>query len=89
MDDIYEWLFDQYDLPQMQDIAGGQDQVLDRLAGALRLSRNGRRSLMDIADNMRVQWGTEAFVLGLRMGLGLCGPRPRETDCGRLSYLFP
>lgn len=88
MDGIYEWLYDEYVLPQMQDIAKGQNEILDRLAGALSLSKTGRRCLHDVTGNMRIQWGTEAFVLGVRMGLELVGPRVRETDSAWLSYLL-
>lgn len=89
MDDIYDWLFDAYALPQMQELDQMHDKLLDQLAGALALSCGGRLSLCDVVSGMRLQWGAEAFRLGVRMGLALNGPRPGEPDCGWLMSFLP
>ena len=88
MDNLYEWLYDAYVLPQMEDIAKGQDALLDQLCEALRLSKTEKRCLEDVAESLRLHWGTEAFAIGVRVGLDLTGPRTRETDASWLSYLF-
>lgn len=89
MDNLYQWLYDYYALPQLEGLASGQDAVLDQLTARLTLSRRERRSLLDIMENLRLQWGTEVFAIGVQFGRELTEQRTPPIDCGRLMDFLP
>ena len=89
MTDIYQWLYDHYALPQLKGLESAQDNVLEQLAGRLTLSKHEHCRLLDTVESFRLQWGTEAFVLGVRFGVGLAAPHTIEEDCSWLFALFP
>ena len=89
MKDIYVWLFDYYALPKLKPLEVKHQKFIAAAAGRLSLSQKNCLRLIDLTDNMRLQWGTEAFALGLRFGLRLNGPRSRSWDCSRLTNFLP
>lgn len=89
MDSIYTWLFEHYALPELKAMEEGQDEVLMELAGRLGLSQKPRRRFLDLAENMRLQWGAGAFALGVRFGMALAAPQGPEEDCSWLLQLLP
>ena len=89
MSDIFQWLYDYYALPQLDGLASGQDDVLDQLAERLPLSQRERRRMLNTVENLRLQWGTEAFVLGVRFGLDLAEPHVPDEDCSWLLDFLP
>lgn len=88
-DDLYEWLYETYALPKIQDICDGQDDALVKFAQRVSLTQKQRLRLTDMAANMRVQCGTEAFALGVRFGMELAAPRSPDTDCSWLLHFLP
>lgn len=89
MDDLYQWLYDEYALPQLQALEDGQDDIMKTMSERLHLSKSERRRLLDLTENMRLQWGTELFALGVRFGLALAVPRTPDEDCGWLMDFLP
>ena len=89
MSEIYQWLYDHYALPELKGLEAGQENVLKQLSECLSLSRHQRRCLLDIAENLRLQWGTEAFVLGVRFGMDLSEPHTLDEDCSWLLNFLP
>lgn len=64
---IYERLFDYYAIPLL-----GQDHSqLQSLLAPLPLSEIQRIDLADALESLRLQWSTDAFTLGLHLGLSL------------------
>lgn len=86
---IYEWLFDHYALPKLQDMELSHNDALAAFAERTKLSRTERLRLDDMASNMRLEWGAEAFALGVRFGLRLNAPRTRTREPGWLLDFLP
>ena len=89
MPDLYQWLYDHYALPKLKYLESGQENILKQLSERLPLSRHQQRCLLDTGENLRLQWGTEAFALGIRFGLELAAPRSPDEDCAWLMNLLP
>lgn len=89
MSDLYQWLYDHYALPELEDLMEGQDGILAEYAARASLTKRQRRCLVDMAENMRLQWGTEAFTLGVRFGQALSAPRALDADCQWLLNFLP
>ena len=89
MDNLYQWLYDKYALPQLQALENGQDDILKTFSERLRLSKSERRRLLDMMENIRLQWGTEIFALGVRFGLAFAAPRTPDEDCEWLTNFLP
>ena len=89
MDNLYQWLYDYYALPELKCLESGQENVLKQLSERLPLSRREQRCLLDTTENLRLQWGTEAFALGIRFGLELAKPRVLDEDCSWLLNFLP
>lgn len=89
MSDIYQWLYDHYALPQLKGLESAQDNVFEQLAGRLTLSKHEHCRLADTVESFRLQWGTEAFILGLRFGAGLAIPHVLDEDCSWLLNFLP
>ncbi len=89
MDDLYQWLFDHYALPELRDTAEEHDDALSAFAERAALTRIQRLRLIDMVSNMRLEWGPEAFALGVRFGLGLHVPRARSREPGWLMDFLP
>lgn len=87
-DNIYEWLFEHYALPQIKCIQDGQDDILMQFADRVSLTQRQRLYLADTAINMRSQWGTESFALGIQFGMALAAPRVPDEDCSTLLYFL-
>lgn len=88
-DDLYEWLYEAYALPQICAIYDGQDDGMTEFARQVSLSQKQRLQLVDLTANMRNQWGTESFALGVQFGMQLAAPRVVDEDCKWLLKLFP
>ena len=89
MNKTYEWLFDSYAEQNLKDIEEGHIEVLQEMAECLSLSKKERLRLQDMVSNMRLQWGTEAFALGVRFGLRLTAPQGKSRDCTWLRHYLP
>ena len=89
MDDIYEWLYEQYARPQMRDMEDRHHAALAAFAERLQLSKHPRRCLPDLGENMRLDWGTEAFFHGVQFGLRLSDTEDRPQVCAWLTDFLP
>lgn len=88
MEDIYEFLYDSYAAPKLEDMASDQEEILRAFAARLPIPRRERLRLQDLGAHISQQWGTEAFALGLWLGLRLTDPAGRPFDCERLTRLL-
>lgn len=74
MNETYEWLYDHYAAPLMQ--TGPQAEDIKAKALAM-LPAGDAFVLRDHLESLCLLWGTEAFSLGLQLGLRLmAGQRP-------------
>ena len=89
MSNIYEWLFDHYVLPKLRSLENSYNDVLTSFSERAGLSKTERLRLHDMISNMRLEWGTEVFTLGVRFGQRLNGPRPRRREPGWLMDFLP
>ncbi len=89
MEDLYQWLYDYYALPELRDIAGEHDTVLFAFAERASLTRIERLRLLDMVSGMRLEWGVEAFALGVRFGMELKSPRVQSRDPDWLLRFLP
>jgi len=89
MEDLYQWLYDYYALPELQDTAAEHNAVLSAFAERVPLTRLQRLRLTDMVTGMRMEWGTEAFALGIRFGMDLKSPRVQSRKPGWLLDFLP
>lgn len=76
MNETYEWLYDHYALPLMQ--AEKEADAIKR--SIVSLSRSEDPLLLsDQLDSLCLLWGTDAFSLGLQLGLRLMAGQRAET----------
>ena len=67
MNPIYEKLFDCYAEPPLRR----SNTDLSRLLASLPLENSARLTLMDEVNTLGLQWSTDAFTVGLHLGLSL------------------
>ena len=89
MNDTYQWLYDNYAVPRLEPLDEGHQAVMTEFAARLSMSKKDRRCLLDLMENIRLEWGTEAFTLGVRFGLDLAMPRDLRLDGGGLLQFLP
>lgn len=79
MNETYEWLYDHYALPLMQ-VRDGADQIKQAI---LSHSDSGDRVFWgDQLDSLCMLWGTDAFALGLQLGLRLMAGQRTDSPEG-------
>lgn len=85
MDSIYEKLFEGYAIPIFQDLNRYYDEAdLTARLEQLSLPQDTSRQLEELFYDRYLQWSTDAFALGLHLGLSLfrdnvrC-PRPQQV----------
>ena len=72
MKSIYEKLFEGYAIPIFQDLNRHYDEEgLTAQLEQLSLSRDTSRQLEKLFYDRYLQWSTDAFALGLHLGLSL------------------
>ena len=76
MDNTYNWLYREYVLPLLSDLAEEQGRLLNDLVYSLPLTSEDHIDIYDALTLLRYEWGTEAFALGVQLGLQLTHPRP-------------
>ena len=69
MREIYEWLYDHYAEPVLNEKPLFQDHVLEEALSAA--PEDLRLRLFDQVAGLRLQWCTAAFARGLQLGLAL------------------
>lgn len=74
MNATYEWLYDNYALPQLEELRSTGNAQMELLVRAFPLSDWNRIEVLDQLARLRLQWGEEMFALGVQMGLGLAAP---------------
>jgi len=89
MEDLYQWLYDYYALPELRDAAEEHDTVLFAFAERVSLTRKERLRLLDLVTAIRMDWGTEAFALGVRFGMELKSPRVQSREPDWLLSFLP
>ena len=89
MSNIYEWLFNRYALPKLRGLENSYNDALSAFAERVSLTRKERLRLLDMASNMRLEWGMEVFALGVRFGMRLNGPRPPRREPDWLMDVLP
>ena len=76
MNPIYFRLFDGYAADILQDAGTFDVKSLESFAESLSLTGEARLRLLDAFSSRYLQWSTDAFVLGLHLGLSLwAGPQ--------------
>ena len=76
MNPIYFRLFDGYAADILQDAGAFAAKSLESFAESLSLTGEARLRLLDTFSSRYLQWSTDAFVLGLHLGLSLwAGPQ--------------
>ena len=72
MDSIYEKLFEGYAIPIFQDLNRYYDEAdLTARLEQLSLPQDTSRQLEELFYDRYLQWSTDAFALGLHLGLSL------------------
>lgn len=89
MYEIYHWLYDHYAVPRLDPLDDGHQAAVKEFAARLDMSRKNRRRLLDLVENIRLDWGTEAFTLGVRFGLDLAMQRAPRLDPDVLLQFLP
>jgi len=89
MEDLYQWLYDNYVLPELQETAEEYDTILSKFAERVSLTQTDRLRLIDLVTGMRLEWGTNAFVLGIRFGMELKSPRVQSKEPDWLLRFLP
>lgn len=89
MKDIYTWLFERYALRRLKPLETEQQKIAAAFAGRLSLNQKNHLRFIDFTDNMRLQWGVEAFALGIRFGMRLNAPRAGVRDASSLLSFLP
>lgn len=76
MNPIYLRLFDGYAADILQDAGTFDAKSPESFAVSLSLTGEARLRLLDAFSSRYLQWSTDAFVLGLHLGLSLwAGPQ--------------
>ena len=89
MSNIYDWLFDRYVLPKLRRFENCYNDALTQFAERAGLSDAEHLDLLDMASNMRLEWGAEVFALGIRFGLRLSQPSTQRRQPGWLLDFLP
>lgn len=88
MNPLYEWLYDHYAEPQLDEAmlpTAYQEQKRAWLTAAEALSPGDRLLCADLMESLKCHWGTQAFVCGLRAGFMLKDLGLQEhTGCNAL-----
>lgn len=78
MNETYEWLYDHYAMPLMRE-----EKASDEIKESILAHTDPAHQLflLDQLDSLCMLWGTEAFTLGLQLGLRLmAGQRADSLD---------
>ena len=78
MREIYEWLYDHYAEPVLNEKPLFQDHVLEEVLAAA--PEDIRLGLFDQVAGLRLRWCTEAFARGVQLGLALEAEEGRVPD---------
>lgn len=70
MGTVYEWLYDHYAEPRLSELPAFADDRLQALAEET-VPQEERLDLTDWLLALRLDWCTEAFALGVRLGISL------------------
>ena len=89
MSNIYEWLFNHYALPKLRSFESSYNDALSAFAERASLTQKERLRLHDMDSNIRLEWGTEIFALGIRFGMRLNGSRPQRREPDWLMDFLP
>lgn len=89
MNNIYDWLFDRYALPKLRNFENYYNDALTAFMEHAGLSEAKHLDLLDMASNMRLEWGAEVFALGVRFGLRLSQPSTQRRKPGWLMNFLP
>ena len=89
MSNIYEWLFDHYALPKLHRFESCYNDALTAFAERAGLSDAECLCPLDAVSNIRLEWGIEAFTLGVRFGLRLNQPNTQRRKPGWLLNFLP
>lgn len=69
MENIYEWLYDNYAEPQLSALPVFQDELLQPILRMV--SETERIDLTDKLISLQLNWCTAAFQIGLQLGMRL------------------
>ena len=79
MNPLYEKLFDGYAAPLLKDNGHfyNDEKILSQLE-SLSLGKDARHQLEELIFDRYLQWSTDAFALGLHLGLSLAHDNVRR-----------
>ena len=75
MNTTYEWLYDNYAEPQLNEIFANEEKTLKELIEKMNLSTEERIRLSDTVSALRLRWGAEVFAMGIQLGARLAVPQ--------------
>ena len=78
MREMYEWLYDHYAEPVLNENPLFQDRALEEALSAA--PEDLRLRLFDQVAGLRLHWCTEAFARGVQLGLALEAEEGRVPD---------
>ena len=78
MREMYEWLYDHYAEPVLNENPLFQDRALEEALSAA--PEDLRLRLFDQVAGLRLRWCTEAFARGVQLGLALEAEEGRVPD---------
>lgn len=76
---IYEKLFDYYGAEILKKVENYDEPALNDLLSAIPLDKTARLKLEDAFFDRYLQWSTDAFAVGLHLGLSLLHRDVRRT----------
>ena len=71
---IYERLYRVYAFPELKALDREQDELLRKFLAITAIPEEKRLDALDFLEMLRMEWGMDAFVLGIRLGEGLATP---------------
>ena len=71
MNATYEWLYDNYALPRLEELRNAGNAQMELLVRDFPLSDWKCIEVLDQLARLRSQWGEEVFALGVQLGMQL------------------
>ena len=69
MNATYEWLYENYAVPQLEELKKSGNAQMELLVRSFQLSDWNCIEVLDELAYLRFHWGEEMFALGVQLGL--------------------
>lgn len=88
MENIYEFLYEHYAFPQMASVNSTQQELFNKFISKFDLSLEKQIFTYDFLSLLRMQWGVEAFAVGIHLGFELAAPYSSSDFYDSLMFLL-